>query len=160
MGLSGLRVIESQSRINAPAERVWARVVTPEGINDELRPWMTMSMPRGAGRLTVETIPIETPVGRSWLRLFGVIPFDYDHLMIAELEPGRRFHEESTMLSMSLWRHQRTVIPDGDAHALVHDRVTFRLRLFLRPAAPLVATGIRALFGHRHRRLQRHFSRG
>jgi ligand-binding SRPBCC domain-containing protein len=156
----GVRVIERQSRVDAPAERVWARVVTPEGINDELRPWMTMSMPRGAGPLTVETIPVGTPVGRSWLRLFGVVPFDYDHLMIAELEPGRRFHEESTMLSMSLWRHERTVIPDGDGHAVVHDRVTFRLRLLLRPAGVVVAAGIRALFGHRHRRLQRHFSRG
>jgi ligand-binding SRPBCC domain-containing protein len=88
------------------------------------------------------------------------VPFDYDHLMIAELEPGRRFHEESTMLSMSLWRHERTVTPDGDAHALVHDRVTFRLRVALRIAAPVVTFGIRALFGLRHRRLARHFSPG
>jgi ligand-binding SRPBCC domain-containing protein len=43
-------IIERQSMVDAPAERVWARVVTPEGINDELRPWMTMSMPRGANR--------------------------------------------------------------------------------------------------------------
>jgi hypothetical protein len=28
----------------------------------------------------------------------------------------------------------------------------------LRPAAPLVAAGLRALFGHRHRRLQQHFA--
>jgi ligand-binding SRPBCC domain-containing protein len=160
MGLGGTRVVERRSHIDASAERIWARVITPEGINDELRPWMTMSLPRGAGSLTVDTIPIGTPVGRSWLRLFGVVPFDYDHLMIAELEPGRRFREESTMLSMSLWRHERTITPDGAARAMVHDRVTFRLRLPLRLAAPVVAAGIGALFDHRHRRLARHFSRG
>jgi len=63
-------VIERQSVVDAPAEQVWQRVVTPEGINDELRPWMTMSMPRGAESITVDNIPI----GRAWLRLFGVLP--------------------------------------------------------------------------------------
>jgi hypothetical protein len=95
-------VIERRSVVDAPAARVWQRVVTPEGINDEMRPVMTMSMPRGAASITVEDVP----VGRAWLRLFGVLPFDYDHLAIAALEPGRSFHEESTMLSMRLWRHE------------------------------------------------------
>jgi ligand-binding SRPBCC domain-containing protein len=153
-------IIERQSIVAAPAEEVWARVVTPEGINDELRPWMTMSMPRGAGAMTVDNIPIGTPVGRCWMRLFGVLPFDYDHLTIAELNRGRGFDEQSTMMSMRTWRHQRTVTPDGDSKAIVRDRITFQLRAPLRPATPIVAAGLRALFGHRHRRLQRHFGAG
>jgi ligand-binding SRPBCC domain-containing protein len=151
-------IIERQSVIDAPADQVWARVVTPEGINDEVRPWMTMSMPRGAESFTVDNVPIGTPIGRAWLRLFGVLPFDYDRLTIAELEPGRSFDEQSTMMSMRRWRHQRSVTPDGDSKAVVHDRITFQLRIPLRPATPIVAAGLRALFGHRHRRLQRHFT--
>jgi ligand-binding SRPBCC domain-containing protein len=151
-------IIERQSIIDAPTEQVWERVVTPEGINDELRPWMTMSMPHGAESLTIDNVPIGTPIGRSWLRLFGVVPFDYDHLSIAELEPGRGFREESTMLSMRQWRHERSVAPEGDGKTVVRDRITFRMRALLRPATPVVAAGLRALFGHRHRRLQRHFS--
>lgn len=131
-------LIERQSVVAAPAEQVWQRVVTPEGINDELRPWMTMSVPRGAKGMTVDTVPIGAPIGRAWLRLFGVLPFDYDRLSIAELEPGRRFREDST----------------------VRDRITFQTRAGLRFAAPLIAAGLRALFGHRHRRLQRHFAQG
>jgi ligand-binding SRPBCC domain-containing protein len=150
-------IIERQSVVDAPAEQVWARVITPEGINDEVRPWMTMSMPRGAESLTVDNVPIGVPIGRAWLRLFGVLPFDYDRLMIAELDPGHSFDEQSTMMSMRSWRHQRSVTPDGDAKAVVRDRITFQLRAPLRPAAPIVAAGLRALFGHRHRRLQRHF---
>ena len=153
-------VIEQQSIVDAPAEQVWARVVTPEGINDELRPWMTMSMPRGAESLTVDNVPIGTPIGRAWLRLLGVLPFDYDRLTIAELEPGHSFHEESTMMSMRQWRHERSVTPDGDSKSIVRDRVTFQLRAPLRLATPVIAAGIRALFGHRHRRLQRHFGNG
>lgn len=151
-------IVERESGVDAPAEQVWARVVTPEGINHELRPWMTMSMPRGARSLTVDTVPIGTTIGRSWLRLFGVLPFDYDRLTIAELQPGRSFREESTMGSMRQWRHERTVTPDGVGRTVVHDRITFRPRAGLRFAAPLLAVGIGALFSHRHRRLQRHFS--
>jgi ligand-binding SRPBCC domain-containing protein len=151
-------IIELQCIIDAPAEQVWERVVTPEGINDELRPWMTMSMPRGTESLTVDNVPVGTSLGRAWLRLFGVVPFDYDRLTIAELEPGRGFREQSTMLSMRKWRHERTVTPSDDGKTVVRDRITFQLRSPIRPATPVVAAGLRALFGHRHRRLQRHFS--
>lgn len=151
--------IERETVVDAPAEQVWARVITPEGINDEVRPWMTMSMPRGAKSLTVDNVPVGTPIGRCWLRLFGVLPFDYDHLCIAELRPGRGFDEQSTMMSMRRWRHERTVTPRDDGKAVVRDRITFELRAPLRFATPVVASGLRALFGHRHRRLQRHFGR-
>jgi len=150
-------IIEGQIVVDAAADQVWARVVTPEGINDELRPWMTMSMPRGAESLTVDNVPIGVPIGRAWMRLFGVLPFDYDLLRIAELDPGRGFDEQSTMMSMRQWRHQRSVTPDGDSKAIVRDRITFQLRAPLRPATPIVAAGLRALFGHRHRRLQQSF---
>jgi ligand-binding SRPBCC domain-containing protein len=138
--------------------RVWARVVTPEGVNDEVRPWMAMSMSRGAESLTVDNVPVGTPIGRAWLRLFGVVPFDYDRLTIAELVPGRSFDEQSTMMSMRRWRHERSVTPDSDRKAIVRDHITFRLRTPLRPLTPIVAAALRALFGHRHRRLQRHFA--
>lgn len=150
-------IVERQIIVDASPERVWERVVTPEGINDELRPWMTMSMPRGKQDLTVDTIPVGAPVGRCWMRLFGVLPFDYDDLMLAELWPGRGFHEESTMLSMRLWRHERTLQADGRSKTLVRDRLTFELRTPLRLLGPIVAGGIGALFSHRQRRLQRHF---
>ena len=153
-------IVERRSVIDAPTDRVWARVVTPEGINDELRPWMTMSMPRDAKDLTVDTVPVGTPVGRCWMRLFGVIPFDYDDLMIAELFPGRGFDEQSTMMSMRSWRHERTLEPEGDTKTVVRDRLTFEMRTPIRFLTPVIAAGIRALFGHRQRRLQRRFAGG
>jgi ligand-binding SRPBCC domain-containing protein len=151
-------IVERRSVVEAPVEQVWARVVTPEGINDELRPWMTMSMPRGAKNLTVENVPLGEPIGRCWMRLFGVLPFDYDLLTIADLQPGRSFDEQSTMGSMRQWRHQRRVIPEDGGKTIVRDRLTFQLRAPLRPLTPVIAAGIRALFGRRQRRLQRHFA--
>lgn len=152
-----MAIIDVQSLVDAPTDQVWARVVTPEGINDELRPYLTMSIPRGAESLTIETIPIGSPIGRCWMRLFGILPFDYDRLMLVAVTPGRGFHEESTMLSMRQWRHERSLTP-AESQTVVRDVLTFELRKPLRPLTPVISAGIRALFGHRHRRLQRYFS--
>jgi ligand-binding SRPBCC domain-containing protein len=64
------------------------------------------------------------------------------------------------MMGMRRWRHERSVMPDSNGKAVVRDRITFQLRAPLRLATPIVAAGLRALFGHRHRRLQRHFAAG
>ncbi|MDT0202980.1 hypothetical protein [Nocardioides sp. AE5] len=150
---------EQSTEVPAPPDAVWTRVVTPEGINHEMRPWMSMSLPRGAEGLTIDTIELGVPVGRAWIRLFGLIPFDYDHLSVVDLEPGRRFREESTMLSMRRWVHDRTVeaSTDGDA-TVVTDRIEFSPRWWTRLAAPLLARVLRAFFGHRHRRLVAFFA--
>lgn len=147
-------IIEQTSAVAASIDRVWARIVTPAGINDEMRPWMTMSPPRGVN-LTIDTLPVGVPIGRCWLKLFGIIPFDYDLLMIAEIRPGRSFYEKSTMLSMHRWEHERTLTPRAAA-TLVQDRITFDSRV---PGlATAVAPFLRAFFAHRHRRLARHFA--
>ena len=152
------RVVEQTSDVAAPVGAVWDRVISPEGINDEMRPWLTMSMPRGAEDLTIDTVELGVPLGRAWIRLFGLLPIDYDHLSIAALEPGRSFHEVSTMLSMRSWQHERTLTPVSDAVTRVHDRITFEPRVLLRPSAGLFRRVLAAFFAHRHRRLARHFS--
>jgi ligand-binding SRPBCC domain-containing protein len=142
------------SKLNAPAGEVWERVITPEGINDEMGPWMKMTMPKGVESLTLESVTLGEPIGRSWILLFGVLPIDYDDVTLVELEDGRRFLERSPMMSMRLWEHERTVDPDGGG-CTVTDRIRFqpRLGLLRGPMGPI----FNRFFRHRHRRLQRHF---
>ncbi len=154
-----VRTVDNWVDVPADAADVWDRVVTPDGINHEMRPWMTMSLPRHAAGLTVETIPLGRPVGRAWLRLFGVIPFDFDHLMLVELEHGRRFLERSTMLGMRRWEHERTLTPVGGG-TRVHDRVTFEPRVPIPGLASVLGRVIDAFFRHRQRRLRDHFGSG
>jgi hypothetical protein len=136
-------------------------VVTPEGINYELRPWMRMTVPPPLRGKTIDDVGPGQRLGRSWLLLFGVIPFEYDDPGLAELGPGFRFLERSSMLSMRRWEHERTVLPAGEDASEVTDRVSYELR---RPLAvvPGLAAGVRAvlrrLFTHRHRRLARYFA--
>ena len=142
------------SRLDAPPAAVWDRVVTPEGINDELRPWLRMTLPRGVERISPGEIELHRPIGRSWVLLFGVIPFDYDDVTLVRLEEGRGFLERSPMLSQRFWEHERTIEPDGDG-CVVTDRLRFEPRLGLPGGA--VRPLIRAIFRHRHRRLRRRF---
>ena len=151
-------LVERETAVAVSADRVWQRIVTPEGINHELRPWMTMAMPRGRRELRVDLVSVGVPLGRCWLRLFGVVPFDYDDLTIVELHPGRGFVEESTMLSMRRWRHERTIEPLDAGRTRVRDHVTFELRAGLRVLTPVVGAVIGKLFAHRQRRLVAYFA--
>jgi ligand-binding SRPBCC domain-containing protein len=148
--------VQQTSRVPLPAAQVWARAVTEEGINHELRPILRMTMPPGLRGKTVEDVEVGVPLGRSWILLAGVLPVDYDDLCLAELEPGRRFLERSRTLAFAVWQHERVIEPEGAASCRVTDRLAFELKVPLAwvPGAAWVAAAIvRALFRHRHRRL-------
>jgi ligand-binding SRPBCC domain-containing protein len=147
--------ISVSSRLDARPDRVWARIVTPQGINDELRPWLRMTVPRGIERLDPESVELGRPIGRSWVLLFGLVPFDYDRITLVRLEEGRGFLERSSMLSQRSWEHERTLEPNAEGGCLITDRLRWEPRLGL-PGGPLRPL-IRALFRHRHRRLRRRF---
>lgn len=84
--------------------------------------------------------------------LFGVLPVDRLDLTLLEFEAGRRFLEQSPMLSMRCWRHERIVSPCAGG-VRITDNLAFAPRL----ARPLVALFVRWLFRHRHRVLRRRF---
>ncbi len=146
--------ISVSSRLEADPATVWERVTTAAGINDEMRPIMRMTVPPGVERLDPERVELDERIGRSWVLLFGLIPFDFDDLTLVSFEPGRGFLERSSMLSQRVWEHQRTLEPAGDG-CLIIDRVRWEPRLGLpgRPLRPLIGF----FFGHRHRRLRRRF---
>jgi ligand-binding SRPBCC domain-containing protein len=147
--------ISVTSRVEAPPEAVWDRITTPEGINDEMRPWMRMTLPRGIERLDPAEIELGKPIGRSWILLFGFLPIDYDDITLVRLDVGRGFLERSRMLSQRSWEHERTLEPAGETGCLVSERVQWEPRLGL-PGAPLRPL-FRWFFRHRHRRLRRRF---
>ena len=143
------------SRLDASPQAVWDRIATAAGVNDEMRPFMSMRFPEGRSRLDPDEIGLGRPLGRCRLLLFGLLPFEYDDLTIVRLEPGRGFHERSQMLSQRLWEHERMLEPSAPDGCLITDRVRWEPRLGL-PGAPLRPL-IRWFFHHRHRRLRRRF---
>ncbi|MCF4166219.1 hypothetical protein L2U69_11235 [Zavarzinia compransoris] len=148
-----LTVVTVSSVVAAPRAAVWAHVSTFEGVNDELGPLVRMSHPATTAVLD-ESLPLDRPLFRSWLLLFGVLPVDYDHIGFAHIAAGSGFAERSTMGSLKVWHHDRRLedVPGGTR---VTDRLAFAPRL---PGTAGVARRIvGALFRHRHRRLARRF---
>ena len=142
------------------AREVWERAASEEGINDELRPILRMTMPAGLRGKTIDEVEVGVELGRSWLLLGGLIPVDFDDLRIAELGPGMRFLERSRMLSFAVWQHER-VVEDEGAGCRVTDRLGFELRrplAWIPGAAALARTIVGFLFSHRHRRLASYWS--
>jgi hypothetical protein len=142
------------STLRAEPAAVWERAMSAEGINAELGPLLRMTTPRGLESLDLHGLE-PGPLGRSWLLLFGAIPIDYDEIGLERIEPGRGFLERSTMLSMRLWEHERTIEVGEEGGATIADRLAWEPRLPLPGKAPrpLIAT----LFRHRHKQLRRHF---
>lgn len=148
--------VSVSSELDEAPDRVWARATSPEGINHELKPLMRMTIPDGlADGLNSDRIELGKSLGRSWVLLFGVLPFDYDDITLVRLDPGRGFLEQSKLLSQRSWEHERTVEPNGSGGCVITDRVAWEPRLGLpgRPLRPL----FRAIFRHRHRRLRDEF---
>jgi ligand-binding SRPBCC domain-containing protein len=142
------------SRLTAPRQQVWDRIASMEGVNDELAPLIRMTYPPEIDSLTPDTVPLGERLFRSWILLFGVIPFDYDDLVLVRVDEGHGFLERSTMLSQRLWQHERT-LTDAPGGCTVTDHITYEPRI---PGiAPALRPVLRGFFRHRHRRLRRHF---
>ena len=129
---------------------MWDRVASVQGVNDELAPWVRMTVPKTwDGRLAPGSL------GRSWILLGGVVPIDYDDIRLAVLEPGRGFRERSAMASAREWWHDRELVglPGGGT------RVVDEVRFVPRAGAlgGLMAFVFEAMFRWRHRRLRRRF---
>ena len=144
--------------IGAPREQVWARVVTPEGVADEFGPLLTMRFPSPLAGASIADVALGRPLGRAWILLAGVIPVEFDDLVITTLEAPCYFHERSSLGSCRVWEHRRELdaLPDGST------RVTDTLRAEPRSVlpVPVVRAVIGMLFSHRHRRLARRFPAG
>jgi hypothetical protein len=125
-----------------------------EGVNYELAPLVRMTHPPEVEDLNPSNVPLNERLFRSWILLFGLIPFDYDDLVLVRVEPGRGFLERSSMLSMRVWEHERTLEADDDG-CLITDRIRFVPRVPL--VGRLLRPVLRRFFRHRHRRLRRYF---
>jgi hypothetical protein len=146
--------IRVSSGLAADTATVWERVITAEGVNDELAPLLRMTVPRGLEDFGIDDVEVGRPLGRSWVLLFGLIPFDYDEICLQRVDPGHGFLERSRMLTQRLWEHERTIEPCEGGCKLT-DRVAWEPRLPL-PGA-LLRPLIHAVFKHRHRRLRSRF---
>ena len=156
MATERMTTLTFASTFPTPARRLWADATDFAGINDELWPVLRMTTPDGVSRLDPAQIVLGRRLFRSRLLLLGVVPVEYDDLVITEIEAGRRFLERSSMLTSRVWQHERTIEAIGDGRCTLTDRVGFVPRLAA--LRPVIAGLVPLLFRHRHRRLARRYA--
>ena len=137
------------SALPLPADEVWARVSTMEGVNAELMPWVRMTLPRRQRGRSLMEGPIGERMFSSWLLLGSVLPIDRHHLRMDVVEDGH-FLESSRSWLQSAWHHERFVSPT-ETGCQVIDELAFRPRIPL--LGHVLLPIIRGVFRHRHRRL-------
>lgn len=58
-------VFRKVSEIDCPVDKVWERVTTQEGINDEMGPYMKMTMPKQFRGKSIADVTPGTRIGRA-----------------------------------------------------------------------------------------------
>jgi hypothetical protein len=153
--MQGTYALTFASELGASMASVWEVVGTMNGVNAELAPWLRMTAPPEASNMRIEDAPVGRPLFASWVLLAGILPIDRHYFMLAQVELGRGFVEESTSWSQRRWEHRRQLEPRGDRVCTLTDRLTFKPRLSL--SGPLLERVIRSIFRHRHGRLRERF---
>ncbi len=143
------------SRLAAPQPEVWNHATSAEGVNYELKPLARMTFPKDIRSLEDLQFTAGEPIFRSWVFLFGILPFDFSNFTLESLDAGGSFVEKSTMGSMRKWQHSRIVAAEGPG-CCVTDMLEFEPRLPSFVVRPFVDM----LFKHRHQRLIQRFGRG
>ncbi len=145
-----------ESRLGAPRERVWQWITSLRGISAELSPLLRMTAPKGVHNIADLEFRPGVRLFRSRVYLFGILPIDRSDLTLLELDPGHGFLEQSPMLSMRLWRHERRILayPDDASAVRLIDQLTFTPRW----APGLVRWFLRRVFLHRHAVLRSAFA--
>jgi hypothetical protein len=151
------RTVRRTTVVSAGPDLLWAWVTDFTNINHEMWPVMRMHVPRRLRGMTIADVQPGQRLGRIPILYAGFLPLDHDDLRLLEIEPGR-FLERSTMGSMALWQHERTVTAIGGGRSRLSDVLTFRPRLALRPLAPVLERVVGWLFSHRQRRVAAAFA--
>jgi ligand-binding SRPBCC domain-containing protein len=146
--------IVTRSLLRAPQDEVWASVATFAGVNDEFFPLFRMTAPRRVREQGLGAVEVGRRLCRSWVLVLGILPVDYDDIVLERLDPPNGFLERSTMLSQRAWEHERTLVP-AEGGCLLTDRVSYEPRLPVPEA--LQRRLYHGVFRHRHRRLRRRF---
>lgn len=145
--------LEFQSHLNANTDTLWKSIISRRGINDELFPLLSMTSLDSLATITEDNFKPGTVITNSWILLFGFIPIDRLSITPVEIVIGEYFIEESPMLTMRFWRHERYVESRENNKCCVRDVLTFQPFFF----TSIVAVFIKMLFKNRHRKLRKKF---
>lgn len=141
-----------ESKVPTTPDELWNWSTSVRGVDAEMGPVLKLDFPKGMTHIPQDGDSLGKALGKCKFLLFGIVPVDLSRLTFVEIEPGRRFVEQSPLLSMKSWRHEREIVPRADGTHVV-DKLEFTPRF----AAGIVKWFISRFFRHRHAVLLRQF---
>jgi len=144
--------VKFESKVPRTPGELWNWSTSVRGVDAEMGPVLKLDFPKGMTGVPQDRGSLGKPLGNCKFLLFGIVPVDLSRLTFVEMEPGRRFVEQSPLLSMKSWRHERLIDPAADGTRVV-DTLEFTPRF----APRVVKWFISKFFEHRHAVLQRTF---
>ena len=144
--------VKFESKVPRTARELWDWSTSVRGVDAEMGPVLKLDFPKGMTHIPRDGSGLGKPLGNCKFLLFGILPVDLSRLTFVEVEPGRRFVEQSPLLSMKSWRHERVIAPAQGGTKVV-DTLEFTPRF----ATGIVKWFISKFFQHRHAVLQREF---
>ncbi|MCU0447390.1 MAG: hypothetical protein MUE85_21040 [Microscillaceae bacterium] len=141
------------SILTASPAQVWQHANNFDGVNYELMPWAKMTAGASTPALSIEALPTGKNPFKSWILLFGFIPFDLHYLGMEKVSK-QGFSEKSYSFWQKLWKHERRLMELGN-NCLVVDEVTFSPRIAL--LGYLLKPIFMIVFRHRHYQLWKKF---
>ena len=144
--------VKFESKVPRTPDELWNWSTSVRGVDAEMGPVLKLDFPKGMTHIPRDGSGLGKPLGNCKFLLFGIVPVDLSRLTFVEVEPGRRFVEQSPLLSMKSWRHERVIEP-----AVGGTKVIDTLEFTPRFATGLVKWFISKFFQHRHTVLEREF---
>lgn len=144
---------EIVSVLEVKADRLAKDLLTMEGVNYELSPWLQMSAPEEWQTKPIKHWPINRKLFKSWITLFGLIPVDLHAFKLIETNENG-IKECSTSIINTYWKHERTILK-FDTVSKVRDTLEFQPRLSW--LAFILKPIYKSVFIHRHNKLKQRY---
>lgn len=141
-----------ESTVPATPHELWNWSTSVQGIGTEMGPILKLHSREGSIPVPQDQGSLGKVLGKCTFLLFGILPIDQSKLTFTEVEPGRRYVEQSQLLSMKRWRHERIIAPGADGTRVI-DNLEFTPRF----VGGLAKWFISQLWKHRHEVLRRQF---
>lgn len=141
-----------ESKVPATPKELWNWSTSVQGIGTEMGPILTLHSPGGGIPVPQDQASLGKVLGNCTFRLFGILPVDLSRLTFTEVDPGHSYVEQSQLMSMKRWRHERIIEPGTDGTHVI-DKLEFTPRF----ASGFAKWFISRLWSHRHAVLRRQF---
>lgn len=141
---------EVRSEIVGSVEDISCELLNMGGVNYELFPFLRMTAPFDWSNKSLTTWPTDTHIFNSVILLFGLLPVDFHRFKFSKVWDSG-FKEASSSLVNREWKHERTIVQQGE-YCAIQDVVEYVPKIsFL---GKIMKPVYKAIFGYRHKRLK------